>query len=258
MELSLTGKKALVCGSSQGIGLAAAQELALLGANITLLARNEVSLRTALDSLHQEGEQEHKLLVADFSVTDQVKSAMAVDNEFHILVNNTGGPPGGLAIDADISEFQAAFNAHLINNQLLAQAVVPFMQASGFGRIINIISTSTKAPLAGLGVSNTVRGAVNSWSKTLANELGQFGITVNNVLPGATSTARLESIIKSKSLKVSRSISEIEGSMKKDIPAGRFADPSEIAAAVAFLASPAASYINGISIAVDGGRTGCL
>jgi len=258
MNLNLKEKSALVCGSSQGIGLASAQELALLGANVTLLARNEQTLAEALATLDTSQGQKHKTLVADFTDNQAVKSMAEVNNQYHILINNTGGPPGGQAINADESEFLQAFTNHLINNQILAKALVPYMTDEGYGRIVNIISTSVKAPIPGLGVSNTIRGAVNSWSKTLANELGQHGITVNNVLPGATSTVRLSSIIENKASKLGKSVTEVERAMVNEIPAKRFADASEVASAVAFLASPAAGYINGISIAVDGGRTGCL
>jgi 3-oxoacyl-[acyl-carrier protein] reductase len=258
MDLNLIGKSALVCGSSQGIGLASAQELALLGTNVTLLARNEQALQQALNSLDTSQNQQHAFLVADFTDNQAVRDVIGRSNQYHILINNTGGPPGGQAIDASEEEFTEAFNNHLINNQILAKAITPFMKTEGYGRIINIISTSVKAPIHGLGVSNTIRGAVNSWSKTLANELGQFAITVNNVLPGATSTVRLSTIIETKANKLGKPTSEIEAAMVAEIPAKRFADASEVASAVAFLASPAAGYINGISIAVDGGRTGCL
>ena len=258
MNLDIKDRRALVCGSSQGIGLAAAQELALLGANVTLLARNEQSLKEALSTLDSSQGQEHGMLVADFSDNAAVSQIVHRNNKYHILINNTGGPPGGLAIDASEEEFIQAFSNHLINNQILAKAVVPFMKDEGYGRIVNIISTSVKAPIPGLGVSNTIRGAVNSWSKTLANELGKFAITVNNVLPGATNTVRLSSIIENKADKLGKSVKDIENAMMAEIPAKRFANAQEVGSAVAFLASPAAGYINGISIAVDGGRTGCL
>lgn len=258
MNLDLSGKNALVCGSTQGIGLAAAQELALLGANVTLLARNREKLDLALLGLDTNKNQTHSILLADFSDNNQVKSIVATNNEFHILINNTGGPPGGKAIEADLEEFTSAFSNHLLNNQLLVSAIAPFMKSEGYGRIINIISTSVKMPLNGLGVSNTIRGAVASWAKTMANELGQFGITVNNVLPGATNTVRLKSIIENKAQKLNKSVEEISSSMKAEIPAARFAEANEVGAAIAFLATSAASYINGINVPVDGGRTGCL
>jgi len=258
MNLELKGRLALVCGSSQGIGLASAQEIALLGADVTLLARNEQSLTQALLSLDTSQNQQHSILLADFSDNQAVRNIVEKNKAYHILVNNTGGPPGGLAIDAAEEEFIAAFSNHLINNQILVKAVVPFMKSEGFGRIINIISTSVNAPIAGLGVSNTIRGAVNSWAKTLSSELGEYGITVNNVLPGGTKTVRLSSIIEAKAGKLGIPVTDIERAMKDEIPAKRFAEANEVGAAVAFLASPAASYINGISIAVDGGRTMAL
>jgi len=259
MNLDLKGKRALVCGSSQGIGKAAAQELALMGAEICLLARNENSLKEVLTEIDSSSGQEHEYLVADFSKPAELKQVtdayFAKGKWINILINNTGGPPGGIAIDADVEEFRIAFNNHLINNHQLAQACVPGMKASGYGRIVNVISTSVKAPLKGLGVSNTVRGAVANWSKTLANELGEFQITVNNVLPGATNTLRLESIVENKAAKSGKTIDEVSKAMAAQVPMQRVAEAYEVANAIAFLASPAASYINGINIPVDGGRT---
>lgn len=262
MNLDLTGKRALVCGSTQGIGQAAALELARLGAHITLMARNRDRLEATLNQLDQHQEQQHDYIVADFSkpdqVQEQVQSYLNTGSTIHILINNTGGPAGGPIVDAKADAFLAAFNMHLICNHILTQAVQGGMKAAGYGRVINVISTSVKQPLNGLGVSNTIRGAVGNWAKTTANELGAYGITVNNVLPGATSTARLQSIIENKARKHSSSIEAVEQAMKSSIPAGRFADAQEIANAIAFLASPAASYINGINLPVDGGRTKSL
>ena len=258
MNINLSGKRALVCGSSQGIGKATAVELAALGAVVTVMARNRAALEEVVAELDASQGQIHDYLLADFGNTDEVKQALSGHNSYHILINNTGGPPGGQAIDADLEEFTTAFSNHLLNNQVLVQAVVPFMKAEGYGRIVNIISTSVKMPIKGLGVSNTIRGAVANWSKTLANELGEFGITVNNVLPGATSTGRLASIIENKANKLGKSIQEVENELLSEIPAKRFADASEVASAAAFLATPAAGYINGINVPVDGGRTGSL
>jgi 3-oxoacyl-[acyl-carrier protein] reductase len=262
MDLNLKGKSALVCGSTQGIGKAIAEELANLGCSVTLCARNKQKLEEVKQGLFKASGQKHQILVADFASPTELKSTidkhLADGNQYHILINNTGGPPAGQAIDADVEAFRIAFNQHLVCNQILTQACVPAMKEAAYGRIINVISTSVKMPIPGLGVSNTIRGAVANWSKTLANELGQFGITVNNVLPGATSTQRLTSIIENKAKKTGRAVEDVEAEMKSEIPARRFAEASEVAAAAAFLASPAAGYINGINVPVDGGRTGCL
>jgi len=262
MNLDLNGKNAFVGGGSKGIGLASAQELALLGANVTLVSRSEMALQSALKTLANNGAQTHDYLVADYSDLDILKVSLEAQLEkkavYHIVVNNTGGPAGGAIKDAALNEFSSAFNNHLLANHLIVQTFLPTMKASGYGRIINVISTSVKIPLAGLGVSNTIRGAVASWAKTMANELGEFGITVNNVLPGATATGRLSSIIQTKSKKADKSLEEIETQMQSIIPLKRFAEPNEIGAVVAFLASPAAAYVNGTSTPVDGGRTGSI
>lgn len=261
MILDLTGKTALVAGSTQGIGFAIATELALLGARCILIARNEEALKTAAGKLDTAKGQQHGYLVADFQYPEKVKEAVSAfvqERPVHILVNNSGGPAAGLAIDAATTQFEAAFQQHLVCNHILATLTVPGMKEAGYGRIINIISTSVKIPLKGLGVSNTIRGAVASWAKTLANELGKHGITVNNVLPGATGTARLDAIINNKSAKTGASTDDVTHEMLEEIPAARFGLPQEIAAVAAFLATPAAAYVNGTSIPVDGGRTGSI
>ena len=262
MNLDLTGKRALVCGSSQGLGKASAIELAQLGASVTLFSRNVEKLQAVMRELDTSRGQRHQVLVADFTRPQEVKSAIeqhiAATGPIEILVNNTGGPAPGPANAADAQAFVDAFNLHLVNNHNLVQALLPGMKDAGYGRVINVISTSVKLPLNGLGVSNTVRGAVANWAKTLANELGQFNITVNNVLPGATNTVRLEAIIANKANKAGISEDEMAEKEKSTIPMQRFGEAHEFGAAVAFLASPAASYINGINLPVDGGRTGCL
>lgn len=262
MNIALEGKTAFVCGSTQGIGKAVAIELANLGANIVLISRNEERLQEVKKLLSKKQNQQHYYIVADFLEPNILKNKIEKFVETYpkadILINNTGGPAGGLAIEANIEEFSTAFNMHLINNHNLAKILVPYMKESGYGRIINIISTSVKQPLNGLGVSNTIRGAVANWSKTLANELGKHNITVNNVLPGATNTIRLKSIIENKSKKTGLDINTISKQMSSQVPMNRFAEAEEIANGVAFLASPAASYINGINLPIDGGRTKSL
>ena len=261
MNLSLEGKYAIVCGSTQGIGLAIAEELALLGANCTLIARNEGALKSAVQKLDISLRQQHNYLTIDFSKPAELKkliSAYVANHKVHILVNNTGGPKPGAIIEASEEDFILAFNQHVICNQILTQAVVPLMKKEGYGRIINVISTTVRIPINNLGVSNTTRGAVASWAKTMSNELGRFNITVNNILPGLTATQRLRSLIEVTAKNKATSIDDIEKGMIESIPAKRFGDSSEIAAMAAFLASPAASYVNGVSIQVDGGRTGSI
>jgi len=261
MNINLTKKNALVCGSTQGIGKASAIALADLGANVTLIARNEEKLKAVLAELPNKY-QDHSYIVADFTKPQEVGLKVAEDlkrvGTYHILVNNTGGPAAGSILSAELDAFDNAFTQHLKSNHTLVQTLLPGMREADYGRIINIISTSVKQPLEGLGVSNTIRGAVANWSKTLAGEVAEFGITVNNVLPGATSTERLSEIIKDKAAKTGKSPEDISRAMKNSIPAKRFAQPGEIANAVAFLASEAASYINGINVPVDGGRTKSL
>jgi 3-oxoacyl-[acyl-carrier protein] reductase len=258
MNLKIQQKNALVCGSTQGIGKSTAILLAEEGVNVTLIARNEEKLKAVLAELPNKN-QNHNYLVADFSNPENLKQVLEESAlQFHILVNNTGGPAGGPIFNAKIEEFESAFTQHLKCNHVLVQSLVPFMKEECFGRIVNVISTSVKQPLDGLGVSNTIRGAVASWSKTLANELGEFGITVNNVLPGATSTERLSAIINSKSNKLGKSFDEVAETMKNASPAKRFAKPEEIANAIVFLTSEKASFINGINVPVDGGRTKSL
>ena len=260
MDLNLKGKRAIVCGSTRGIGKAIAMELALLGAAITLLARDEDALARTCEELPSAQAQRHEYLVADFNYPEKLRSVIDGYSQtlVHILVNNTGGPPAGQAIDADLQDFMKAFSAHLLCNQVLAQALVPQMKQAGYGRIINVISTSVKIPIPGLGVSNTIRGAVANWAKTLSVELAPFGITVNNVLPGATLTDRLEQVMALRAGKSGKSVNELREQMISEIPARRISEPHEIASAAAFLATPAAAYINGINLPVDGGRTGSL
>jgi 3-oxoacyl-[acyl-carrier protein] reductase len=260
MKLNLKGKNAIVCGSTQGIGKATAIALAEEGVNVTLIARNREKLRATIAELPQP--EKHSYIVADFlnprDLQEQVIKFIEKEHGFHILVNNTGGPNSGEIINASLEAFENAFTMHVKCNHLLAQVTIPFMKTEGFGRIINVISTSVKEPIPLLGVSNTIRGAVGNWSKTLSIEVAEFGITVNNVLPGFTETERLAEIIKIKATLEDRSIEDMTEIMKNYTPAKRFAKPQETANAIVFLASDAASYVNGINIPVDGGRTKSL
>ncbi len=258
MRIDLKNKRALVCGGSQGIGQAAAMAMAELGAEVTLLSRNPESLESARKQLPGIN---HQAITADLSDLGEVKAKvqLALQNgPFHILVCNSGGPKGGPILDAEVGEFEAAFRQHVMANQLLVKLLWPGMKAAGYGRIINVLSTSVKQPLPNLGVSNTIRGAVASWAKTLAMELGPHGITVNNLLPGYTSTDRLHALVKAAASRTGADVGDVESDWKQSVPLKRFADPKEIGAAIAFLASPAASYVNGINLPVDGGRLSSL
>lgn len=261
MNISLHGKTALVCGSSQGIGKAIALALSSQGASCILIARNESLLRQVVAELHCESDQQHTYCIADFSDPVALKKqidGLLSNRNVDILINNTGGPAAGSIVDAVPDSFENAFRQHLICNQILAQAVVPSMKKKKWGRIINVISTSVRIPLNHLGVSNTIRAAVASWSKTMSNELAQYGITVNSLLPGFIATARLDAVAESFAAREGVDKFEMENRMRDTVPAKRFGQPEEIAAVAAFLASPAASYVNGVSIPVDGGRTGTI
>ncbi len=261
MNLNLNGKRALVCGGSKGIGLAAATAIAELGAEIVLVARNEAVLKERINELPSPNGVVHSYLIADFNDRNHLKSVvedLVSEHPVQILINNTGGPAAGPVQKAQEDEFLLAFGQHVLCSRILVNAVVQGMRDSGYGRIINVISTSVKQPIPGLGVSNTIRGAMGNWSKTLAGELAPDQITVNNVLPGATATDRLSEILSGRATKSGNSVEEVAAAWQATIPMRRFADPSEVGNAIAFLASPAASYITGTNVVVDGGRTGCL
>ena len=258
----MNNRNALVCGSSKGIGASTAIELSKLGVSITLLARDKDSLKNVFNNLSTSDNQNHNVIIADFDnpveLKEKIDAYVKQNPPIHILINNSGGPKPGPIIDANIEDFIAAFNRHLICNHILVQALVPRMKEENFGRIINITSTSVKQPIEGLGISNTIRGAGANWAKTLSFELGEFGITVNNILPGYTDTQRLQEIFLNKSKKSNFDIESIVSDAHSQIPLGRFADPKETAKAICFLASEDASYINGINLPVDGGRLSTL
>lgn len=256
--MQLANKHALVCGASAGIGAASALKLAQSGADVTLLARSRERLDRIRAELPTQSGQSHRSLVCDHADTDQLGTAVAAladTHPVHILVNNSGGPPPGPALSARPQDFIDAFTRHLLANQVLVQAVLPSMRAQKYGRIINIISTSVREPIPGLGVSNTIRGAVASWAKTLSRELGPDGITVNNVLPGYTDTERLQQLFANAAQNKGHALDEEIRIRLSEVPLGRFAQPAEIAAAVVFLASADAAYISGINLAVDGARS---
>lgn len=254
MNLSLKNKYALVCGGSKGIGLASAIELAKLGCNVTLLARNPDSLGTAIKSLDKSKGQVHRFISVDQSNPDDVSKRLStIGQGFHILVLNSGGPKGGRMIDASLSELQSGFDSLLLANQIIVKHSFEYMKKANFGRVINIISIGLKEPIVNLGVSNTIRGAVGNWSKSLAYELGPYGITVNNILPGYTMTDRLSNLMDQRAKDKNMNVDELIETYVEQIPVKRLATPDEIGNVVAFIASPAAGYISGINLPVDGG-----
>jgi 3-oxoacyl-[acyl-carrier protein] reductase len=260
LNLDLSGKTALVCGASAGIGEAAARALAEQGAKVIALARTEEKLKKLVESLPGSG---HRFIACDVNDHANLQARLTAElaasgGSIEILVNNSAGPKGGPVLDAGLGEFTAAFHQHLITSQLLAQTLIPGMKAKNFGRIINVISTSVRIPIAGLGVSNTVRAAVASWAKTLSLEVAPFGITVNSVLPGYTDTQRLSALMKANAEKTGRSEAAVAEEWKNATPAKRFGKPEETAAAIAFLASPSAGFITGVALPVDGGRIGAI
>lgn len=254
-EQNLKGYHALVCGASRGIGRACAEALAERGARLTLVARNEEALESVRAALPGNKNAGHAALALDLDDTRALAGRLnEIMEPAHILINNAGGPPGGPLIEARPDEFRRGFERLLIAAHLLTQHCVPGMREAGYGRIINIISTSVREPIPGLGVSNTIRAACAGWAKTLSRELAPDAITINNVLPGFTATDRLASLFDARAERAGKSREEVEKAALAGVPAGRFAQPAEIAAAVAFLAGPDAGYITGSSLAVDGGR----
>jgi len=258
-RFSLRGRRALVGGATQGIGRACAMAFAGAGASVVLLGRNGAGLQKVLAELPTASGVSHSTVEADFADWKRVQSAVAGEVErggpLHIVLHNTGGPPAGSAIEAAPEDFVRAFEMHLLTGQVIVQACAPGMRAANYGRIINITSTSVLTPIRGLGVSNTVRAAVANWAKTLAGELAPHGITVNTILPGSIQTSRLDAIFQGRANRGGLTIDEVRTAAIAQIPAGRLGDPSEIAAAALFLASPAGSYVTGVNLAVDGGRT---
>jgi len=244
--IDLSGKRALVCGGTKGIGEAAALALEECGANTVILSRSA----SGSDSITCDLEDIDLL-------TTSIKGEIDANGLFQILVNNSGGPPSGAIIDASPNDFEKAFRRHVLASQTLVQLLLPGMIESDYGRIINIISTSVKEPIVGLGVSNTIRGAMASWSKSYSNELPP-NITINNILPGFTNTERLGELKQTLSEQKGISPDDVERAWLSTVPEGRLADPSELGKVVAFLASPAASFVRGVSLPVDGGRTGSI
>lgn len=257
MDLSLKGKRALVCGASKGIGRAIAHELAQLGAQLVIAARSQQALEALAPQLLDAGAESCEVLVIDLddreALAQKIATLLKADAPIHILINNSGGPAPGPLTEATAEQLLSAFGRHVLGSHAFVKALLPGMKEAGYGRIVNIISTSVREPIPNLGVSNTIRGAMASWSKTLSRELPP-GITINNVLPGFTATERLSQLRDSLAEKRGHSQDQVVATWLAQVPEGRLAEPSEVAGAVAFLVSPAGAYIRGTSLAVDGGR----
>ncbi|RMH21954.1 MAG: SDR family oxidoreductase [Acidobacteria bacterium] len=253
----LSGRHALVCGGSAGIGRAAALALAERGARVTALARSRDALERLTGELRQAGAPEARYLAADHddrpALEARVRDFLARHGPVHVLVNNSGGPPPGPILEASAEDFLHAFGRHLLASHLLVRLILPGMVEDGYGRIINVISTSVREPLPGLGVSNAIRGAVASWAKTLAREL-PAAVTINNLLPGFTDTERLAALAERLAAGRGTTPEQVRQEWIASVPAGRIGRPEELGWVVAFLASPAASYVRGVSLPVDGGR----
>ncbi len=257
VDLSLSGRHALVCGASQGIGRAAALALAELGARLTVLARDRAALDALLPDLLAAGAPDAQALAADHDDRPALEAAvaahLAAEGPVHVLVNNSGGPAGGPLLDATEDQLLAAFGRHVLASHLLVRLCLPGMVTAGYGRVVNVMSTSVREPIANLGVGNTVRGAYAAWAKTLSNELPP-GVTINNLLPGYTATDRLGALAAANAQRTGRTVHDVETEWIGTIPEGRLGRPEELGAVIAFLASPAASYVRGVSLPVDGGR----
>ncbi len=255
--LSLESRHALVCGASSGIGRATARTLASWGARVSLLARRERELHELQSELLEAHAPGAVVVVADLDEPDTLRRTIDAwldeHGPAHILVHNTGGPPAGPLLEAGEDALRRAFERHVVSAQLLVKRLLPGMQQAGYGRVVNVLSTSVREPIDLLGVSNTIRAAMAGWAKSMSRELPP-GVTINNVLPGYTATERLGALAAATAERIGRSERDVEEMWKASVPENRLGQPEEIAAAIAFLASPAASYVRGVSLAVDGGR----
>ncbi len=253
---ALEGKTALICGASRGIGAATARIMAKAGANVIVSSRSDGQLKSLLKELSTLGNGRHQALVMDLEETESITESVQPlldQGPIHILVNNAGGPPGGPLLNATVEELAQPFSRHLHAAHTLVKLLTPGMIMANYGRIIQIVSTSVREPIPNLGVSNTLRGAMASWAKSLSRELHP-SITINNVLPGFTDTERLGSLAQSIHERTGQSIDSIHDGWMSQVPIERLIDPLETASVIAFLASPAAGAIRGVSLPVDGGR----
>lgn len=258
MDLGLKDKIALIAASSKGLGRACAEAMAQEGAKITICARDEATLNKTKDDILSATGAEILAIPADVTNAADIEKVVQQTVEqfggLHVLVTNAGGPPAGFFADFDDAQWEAAFNLSLMSGVRLIRAALPYMQKAQWGRIINITSVSVKEPIDNLVLSNSIRASVHGLAKTLANQIAKDGITINNVMPGYTQTDRVNQLVAATAQQSGKSEEEVLADLGKPIPIGRAGQPEELGALVAFLASEKASYINGASIPVDGGR----
>jgi len=257
MDLGLKGRVAIVAAASTGLGRAVARELSKEGAKVAICARTKTTLEQTAREISQETGGEVFCQTVDVrneaEVSHFVSAVEARFGRVDICVTNSGGPPSKMFADTRTEEWRDAVDLLLLSTVLFAKATLPRMQKGGWGRFITITSTTVKQPVDGLLLSNSIRPAVTGLAKTLANEYAKYGITVNNVCPGYTATDRLRELSEAIAERNKVSVESVEDGWKEEIPAGRIGSPEEFAAVVAFLASERASYVNGTSIAIDGG-----
>ena len=254
MKIDLSGKKALIGGSSKGIGLGIAKQLAESGASVCLMARNKSKLEEIVNQLPNS--ENHSFLIVDFSNFEEYKikiEAYLENNQVDILVNNTQGPPAGNSLSKDIDSYQEAFDLLFKSVVHTTSLVIPQMQKNKWGRIINVTSVSVKEPLNYLVLSNSIRSAVVAWAKSLSVDVGKYGVTVNSILTGYFDTERIKELNKEKSKSLNISEEEVLEKMKSLVPVNRLGKTEEYGYLVSFLSSDKASYINGASIPIDGG-----
>ena len=256
MNINLTGKNALIGGSSKGLGLAIARQLAVSGANVTLMARSKTTLKKVVDQLDTNSNQKHQFLVVNFSDFDDFGSKMKnffTNNKIDILINNTQGPSPGSAIEKSIDDYQNAFDLLFKCAVFTCNLALPHMQKQKWGRIVNVSSISVREPLSYLALSNSLRAALVTWAKSLSIEIASDNITINNTLTGYFDTERIAEINAQKAKKMGIPETEVRSAMISAIPAKRIGHPDEYANLVCFLVSDQASYITGTNIPIDGG-----
>ena len=257
MDLSIKGKNAIVCASSQGLGKSAAVDLAKEGVNLTICSRNKEKINLVKNEIEEISDVKIVAIEADLSsekdINNLYKEAKKELKTIDILINNNGGPPPSTFEELADEDWQRAFNSTMMSAIRLSKLVLPDMKKNKWGRIVNISSISVKTPVNGLFLSNSIRMGVLGWAKALSDEVAPHGITVNTVCPGTTKTERIEQILNSQSESSGKDKSELQEAMANNIPMQRIGEPTDLSALITFLASEKASYMTGLAVQVDGG-----